>query len=164
MSLNALRKGQRVKVGTTEFRILQKLADRKWQLQNAVTGEWCVFAEDDLLDSFARKELCFIAEVREAGPIGESLNRDLSAYAPESVTLARNREQYLKEIDRRQPISITRTNVEPLIQLVAERIKDEKPPGWLTVWRDYRKWIAAGRDVRAIILRHADRGKRGSRM
>ena len=167
MSLNALRKGQRVKVGATEFRILQRLADRKWQLQNAVTGEWCLFAEDDLLDRFARKELSFITEIGEDSPIGAitpNLNRDLSAYTPESVTLARNREQYLKEIDRQQPISITRTNVEPLIRLVAERMKDEKPPGWLTVWRDYRKWIAAGRDVRAIILRHADRGKRGSRM
>jgi putative transposase len=167
VSLNALRKGQRVQLGATEFRILQQLADRKWQLQNAVTGEWCVFAEDDLLDRFARQELSFITEVREDSPtdaITANLNRDLSAYPPELVTLARNREQYLKEIDRRQPISITRTNVEPLIRLVSERIKDEKPPGWLTVWRDYRKWIAAGRDIRAIILRHADRGKCGSRM
>jgi len=128
MSLNALRKGQRVNVGATQFRILQKLADRNWQLQNAVTGEWCVYTEDDLLDRFARKELSFIPEVREDSPIGAiipNLNRDFSAYATESVTLARNREQYLKEIDRQQPISITRTNVEPLIRLVAQRIKDE---------------------------------------
>lgn len=53
--------------------------------------------------------------------------------------------------------------MEPLIRLVSERVNDDKPPGWLTVWRDYRKWVAAGRDVRAIILRHADRGKRGAR-
>ena len=52
--------------------------------------------------------------------------------------------------------------MEPLIRSVSERIKDEKPPGWLTVWRDYRKWIASGRDVRAIVLRHADRGKSGA--
>src|SRR5437879_2647303 len=54
--------------------------------------------------------------------------------------------------------------MEPLIHLVSERITDEKPPGWLTIWRDYRKWIAAGRDVRAIILRHANRGRSGGRM
>ena len=83
-------------------------------------------------------------------------------YPPELVALARTREQYLKEIDRQQPIAITRTSMEPLIRLVSERIKDDKPPGWLTVWRDYRKWIASGRDVRAIILRHADRGKSGA--
>ena len=54
--------------------------------------------------------------------------------------------------------------MEPLIRSVAERIKDDKPPGWLTLWRDYRQWLAAGRDIRAIILRYADRGKRGTRM
>ena len=30
--------------------------------------------------------------------------------------------------------------------------------------RDYSKWLNAGRDIRAIILRHADRGHRGTRM
>ena len=34
--------------------------------------------------------------------------------------------------------------MEPLIRSVAERIKDDKPPGWLTVWRDYRKWVGCG--------------------
>ena len=103
--------------------------------------------------------------MRRRVPIGlpAKLARDLSAYPPELVALARNREQYLKEIDRRQPIAITRTTMEPLIRSVSERIKDDKPPGWRTVWRDYRKWIAAGRDIRAIVLRHADRGKSGAR-
>jgi putative transposase len=72
--------------------------------------------------------------------------------------------RYLKEIDQRQPISITQRTIEPLIRLVAEKIEDVKPPRWRTVCRDYRKWIAAGRDIRAVILRHADRGKQGTRL
>jgi hypothetical protein len=166
MSLNALRKGQRIKAGASEFLILQRLPDNRWQLQNTATGEWCTFTEDDLLDRFARSEISFIAEAEAWGPAGglaAKLTRDLAAYPPELVALGRKREQYLKEIDRRQPISMTRTSMEPLIRLVSERVNDDKPPGWLTVWRDYRKWVAAGRDVRAIILRHADRGKRGAR-
>ncbi|MGA2372333.1 MAG: Mu transposase C-terminal domain-containing protein [Candidatus Korobacteraceae bacterium] len=166
MSLNALRKGQRIQAGASEFLILQRLPDNRWQLQNTATGEWCTFTEDDLLDRFARSEISFIAEAEAWGPAGglaAKLTRDLAAYPPELVALGRKREQYLKEIDRRQPISMTRTSMEPLIRLVSERVNDDKPPGWLTVWRDYRKWVAAGRDVRAIILRHADRGKRGAR-
>ena len=97
--------------------------------------------------------------------VAAKLTPDRSAYPPpELVALAKNREQYLKEIDRRQPISITEASMEPLIHLVAERIKDDKPPGWLTLWRNYRQWLGAGRDVRAITLRHADRGKSGTRM
>ena len=138
MSLNALRKGQRIQAGASEFLILQRLPDNRWQLQNTATGEWCTFTEDDLLDRFARSEISFIAEAEAWGPAGglaAKLTRDLAAYPPELVALGRKREQYLKEIDRRQPISMTRTSMEPLIRLVSERVNDDKPPGWLTVWR-----------------------------
>jgi putative transposase len=162
MSLNALRKGQRIKAGASEFQILQRLPDSRWQLQNSATGEWCTFTEDDLLDRFARSELSFIAAAEAggiAGGLAAKIARDLAAYPPELVALGRKREQYLKEIDRQQPIPITRTTLDPLIRLVSEWVNDDDPPGWLTVWRDYRKWVAAGRDVRAVILRYADRGK-----
>jgi putative transposase len=164
MSLNVFKMGKRLRLDKTEFLILRKVSDNKWQLQNTATGQWCAFSEDELLDSYTRGDLAFVEESGSAGAKLGEVTLDLSRYAPELVALAKNREQYLKEIDRRQPISITRTNVEPLIRLVSERIMDKKPPGWLTVWRDYRKWISAGRDIRAIMLRHGDRGKSGSRL
>jgi hypothetical protein len=52
MSLHALRTGQHVKIGAAMFRIMQRLPDARWQLQNVATGEWCIFAESDLLDHF----------------------------------------------------------------------------------------------------------------
>ena len=132
-------------------------------LQNCATGEWSALSEDDLLDGFTQGDVSFrVDEQPRADGLPAKVARDLSAYPPELVALAKNREQYLKEIDRQQPIAVTRTNMEPLIRLVSERIKDDTPPGWLTVWRDYRKWIASGRDVRAIVLRYADRGKSGA--
>jgi putative transposase len=168
MSLNALRKGQHVQIGATEFLVLQKIPNCRWQLQNTATGEWCAFAEDDLLDRFARNDLSFTLWDGRDSPTDTFATKltlhDLPNLSPELVALARNREQYLKEIDRRQPISITKASMEPLIRLVAERIQDDKPPGWLTLWRNYRRWVAAGRDVRVITLRHADRGKSGTRM
>ena len=164
MSLSTLKKGQRIKVRTSEFLILQKLPDSRWQLQNCATGEWSALSGDDLLDGFAQGDVSFIVDAQaRADGLPTKVTRDLSAYPPELVAIARTREQYLKEIDRQQPIAITRTSMEPLIRSVSERIKDDRPPGWLTVWRDYRKWIASGRDVRAIVLRHADRGKSGAR-
>jgi hypothetical protein len=168
MSLNAFRKGQHVKIGAASFLILQKLPDCRWQLQNTTTGEWCAFVEDDLLDRFARDELSFIVgdpADRPTGTITRELTSDHPAYlSPERVALAKNREQYLKEIDRRQPIPITKASMAPLIRAVAERIKDDKPPSWLTLWRNYRQWVAAGRDARAITPRYGDRGKSETRM
>lgn len=168
MSLNTLRKGQHLKIGARNFLVLQKISNCRWQLQNTATGEWCAFAEDDLLDRFARHDLSFTLWDGRDSPTDTVATQLTPHHFPnlssELVALARNREQYLKEIDRRQPISIIKESMEPLIRLVSERIKDDKPPGWLTVWRDYRKWVRAGRDVRAIIRRHADRGKCGTRM
>ena len=168
MSLNAFRKGQHIKIETTSYLILQKLSNRRWQLQNTATGEWCAFAEDDLLDRFVRNELCFTAADQAHSPtdtVAAKLTHGHPASPPpEMLALARSREQYLKEIDRRQPITITKASMDPLIRAVADRIKDGKPPSWITLWRNYRRWVAAGRDVRAIALRYADRGNSGTRM
>jgi hypothetical protein len=156
MSLCAFRKGHHVRIGTSEFLILQRLPNRTWQLQNVATGEWSAFAEHDLLDRFANRELSFIPRIgagATADRLASKLTRDLSAYPSELVDLAKSRIEYLKEIDRRQPIAITQRTIEPLARSVAERIGDSKPPGWRTVCRDYRKWITAGRDIRAVIPR-----------
>jgi putative transposase len=168
MSLNALRQGSHVKIGPARFLILQKLSDKSWQLQNTTTGEWCKFTEDELLDQFNRNELVFDRNTgdRHSGNHHSSahLNRALSTYPPQLVMIAQNRMQYLKEIDRLQPIAITLKTMEPLVQSVSERINDAKPPGWRTLARDYRKWLRAGRDIRAVISRHSDKGSRGPRM
>lgn len=168
MSLHALRTGQHVRIGPSEFVISQRLAGGHWQLQNTATGEWCRFGEDELLDRFARNELSFVLGGGRQPPLTDQLDRtlqsNLSAYPPEMVALAANRVKYLKEIDRRQPMALTPATLQPLIRSVSEEIKDTKPPGWLTLWRNYRKWVAAGRDIRVIVLRHADQGKRGARM
>lgn len=164
MSLNALRKGNHVRIGPTRFLILQRLGDNRWQLENTATGEWCMFTEDELLDRFTRNDLTF----ERTGPRSDGgaavRDRDLASYPPELVALAKNRVGYLKEIDRRQPIAITHKTMGPLISSVSEQIRDTKPPGWRTLSRDYRKWLTAGRDIRAIIFRYSDRGVRGPRM
>jgi putative transposase len=168
MSVHALRIGHRVKIGTAVFVVTQRLPEGAWQLQNTSTGEWHTFAENTLLDQFATNQLSFVVAVDDAATSAAKmpgkLARDLSAYPAGLVDLARNRVQYLKEIDRQQPIAITRTKIEALTQSVADRIGDSRPPSWRTVCRDYRKWLAAGRDIRAIILRHAERGKVGTRL
>ncbi len=168
MSLLSFRKGQCVKIGANEFLILQRLPEDNWQLQNATTGEWCKFTEEDLLDRYSKKELSFIVRGNGDYPLTEKLaqklTHDLAAYPSQLVALAQNRVQYLKEVDRRQPIVIEPKTLCPLIELVSQRLQDANPPGWYTVYRDYCKWLAAGRDVRAIVLRYADRGHRGTRV
>jgi putative transposase len=169
MPLNGLRPGCCVRIGTAKFFIRQKLSEGQWQLENAETGEWRTFAEQDLLDRFIRNELTFErnSDGQQASAIDKAaanLARDLSSYSPDLIRLAQMRVQYLKEIDRRQPMAITQKSMEPLIRCVAEEVKDTKRPGWRTLARDYNRWRNAGRDIRSIISRFSDRGRRGSWM
>ncbi|HYM74864.1 MAG TPA: Mu transposase C-terminal domain-containing protein [Candidatus Dormibacteraeota bacterium] len=166
MLLNALRRGAHVKIGAARFLILKKLDVSIWQLENTATGEWCRFTEEDLLDRFARHELTFDCNVADgrADSGTSKLDRSLSAYPQELVAVVQSRVQYLKEIDRQQPIVITSKSMEPLIRSISKRISDTKPPSWRTLARDYRKWLSAGRDVRAVILRYSDRGSRVPRL
>jgi putative transposase len=168
MSLNGLRRGAHVTIGPGRFLILKKIEANCWQLENTTTGEWCKFTEEDLLDRFARHELQFDrnSEGNPAGNVNDAcaLRRNLFDYPPELVAIVQRRVQYLKEIDRLQPLAITSKNMEPLIRAVSERISDTKPPGWRTLARNYRRWLTAGRDARAIIYRYSDRGSRAPRI
>lgn len=164
----AFRAGQSVKIGPDEFLMLRRLPESNWQLQNAATGEWRTFTTSDLLDLFATDKLSFVpkidGEFLTRDKLPKKLERDLSAYPPKLVAVAQVRLQYVKEIDRRQPMAVTQRTIEPLIRSVSEQIDDREPPSWRTACRDYRKWLAAGRDIRAIILQHANRGNRIPRM
>ena len=98
-----------------------------WQLalRNNESGEWCTFAEEDLLERFTRNELTFdpCADDLYISPTlraRANLDRALASYPAELVALAQRRLQYLKEIDRRQPIGITPKYMVPLIQHVSE--------------------------------------------
>jgi putative transposase len=166
MSLNMLHRGVHVRIGPATFVILKKLDGASWQLENTATGEWSRFTEEDLLDRFARHELIFERPTENRGTATDTayVDRGLSGCPVELVAAAQSRVQYLKEIDRQQPIAITSKSMQPLIRSVSERISDTRPPGWRTLARDYRKWLDAGRDVRAIIRRDADRGSRAPRL
>ncbi len=168
MSRYAFRAGQSVTIGPDEFLMLRRLPESNWQLQNAATGEWRTFTTSDLLDLFATEKLSFVpkihGDVLAPDKLLKKLERDLSAYPPELVAVAKVRLQYVKEIDRRQPMAVTERTIEPLIRSVSEQIDDREPPSWRTVCRDYRKWLAAGRDIRAIIFQYANRGNRIPRM
>src|SRR5207249_3478842 len=96
MPLSGLRPGCAVRMGAATFFIRKKLAEAQWQLENAETGEWRMFAEQDLLDQFTRNELTFErnSDGRQASAIDKAaanLARDLSSYPPDLVGLAQTR-------------------------------------------------------------------------
>lgn len=167
MPLFTIRLGQHLRIDADTFIILRRLTEGMWQLQNDLTGELRAFSERDLLNRFTRDEMVFVQpnaiDCSQQSRINMKLTCDLAVFPPHLIAIAQQRLKYLKELDQSQPISMTKHSIEQLITTVAARLGDANPPGWCSVYRDYRKWIAAGRDLRAIIFRYADRGKSGSR-
>lgn len=161
MTQHSLRKGAQIFIASERFVVLKKLDNDRWQLENAVTGEWSVFAEHDLLDRFAQGQLTFSPAKRNEDDARDG--RVLASYPEDLIVAAQARAQYLKEIDRRQPFALTALGLEPVIGEVANQAGDSKPPSWRTLARDYKRWLAAGRDINVLVPRHADRGGRGSR-
>lgn len=161
MTQHSLRKGIQIFIGSERFIVLKKLGNDRWQLENEVTGEWIVFAEHDLLDRFAQGHLTFSPAKPNEGDVRDG--RVLASYPEDLIVAAQLRVQYLKEIDRRQPLALTATALEPVIGEVAAQAGDSKPPSWRTLARDYKRWLAAGRDINVLVPRHAYRGGRGSR-
>jgi len=129
MSHFAFRRGQSVRIGPNEFQFLRRLPEAKWQLENTATGEWCTLTKSELLDLFATGELSFISKLDAACPavhkLAGKLERDISAYPSDLVALAQVRVQYLKELDRRQPMAISRRTIEPLIGTLSEQVNDK---------------------------------------
>jgi hypothetical protein len=82
--------GAHIRIGPARFLILKKLDAKSWQLENTATGEWCRFAEQDLLDRFARHELMFDCNIGDGQPGGNAtyhLDRSLSGYPLELVAV-----------------------------------------------------------------------------
>ena len=161
MTQHSLGRGVQIFIGSERFVVLKKLDSDRWQLENEVTGEWRVFAEHDLLDRFTQGQMTFSPAKRNEGDARDG--RVLASYPEDLIVAAQLRVQYLKEIDRRQPLALTASALEPVIGEVANRAGDSKSPSWRTLVRDYKRWLAAGRDINVLVPRHADRGGRGSR-
>ena len=158
---------QGVVINGIGFTVLRKLPNRTWQLENHTTGELRISTENELLAFFSKGELTFTISHSNSHSsdqiLAERLNRDLSVYPPQLIARAQLRLAYLRAVDAAQPIPITPATVSPIIRTVAHRIEDPHPPSFSTFYRDYRKWLAVERDIRATIPNYAGRGAHGSR-
>jgi putative transposase len=168
MGRAALRAGQLLRICGGRFAIAQKLPENRWQLRNLETGEWSCYSRTDLLGAFASGDLTFEIEIQGSPSIDEqlarALDRDLRTYPEHLVAIAESRQKYLREIDYRQPISMTKQSLHEVIVDVSRQTEDPHPPSGSTLHRIYRLWVQSGRDIRALIPRIAARGNHRRRM
>jgi putative transposase len=168
MSRAAIQPGQMLMLHGERFTIAQKLRENRWQLRNIETGEWCTYARNDLLSAFTIGDLIFEAESHEGSSIDEQLarmlERDFRTYPEQLVALAEVRQKYLREIDRREPLSMTKESLRQIILDTSKLICDPRPPSTSTLHRNYRVWMQSGRDIRSLIPRTLGRGNHKRRL
>jgi putative transposase len=167
MALMRFRPHQNVVINGNIFTVLRSLPNHNWQLEHHATGELRNASEEELLALFFKGDLTFPVHEVSAYPADkkaiDKLNRDLSTYPAELVERAQRCLHYLRAIDAAQPMSITPSVVTPIITTISERIGDPHPPSFSTVYRNYRRWIATAKDIRAMIPNYTGRGNRTRR-
>ncbi len=58
----------------------------------------------------------------------------------------------------------TEASLQPIIEEVALKINDSKPPSWLTLYRWLSTYEAAGYDIRALVPKHKGKGNYSSKL
>tara|TARA_A100001391_G_scaffold149716_2_gene107179 strand:+ start:688 stop:2976 length:2289 start_codon:yes stop_codon:yes gene_type:complete len=118
-------------------------------------------------DWWARDNLRFISREEFGLPIGirESLRRTLRAFKPHERREMFRRLRYCQAIDALGPeFSRSASAMQPVCNTVARERNDTGSHSWSSVYRWWKVWTRAGRDVRALNPSQRRRGNRSERL
>ncbi|WP_158819917.1 DDE-type integrase/transposase/recombinase [Granulicella sp. S156] len=164
---------QKFTLGGATFIIHTRLEDNRWQVRNVLTGEWVAFPESDLLRLYQDRELVFevaaLDEVETSQRLKILLKRSLATFPENLVQKAERVLKYLIRLDCHRnngaPIqSLAPKSLQQFIDAAAAEFEDPFPPSTSKLHVAYSRWIAGGRDIRAVIAKHEKRGNRLPRL
>lgn len=150
--------------GEGKFRLV-RVQGHIAQLENMVTGEFSSHSEADLLEEYVRGYLrTAINKQYQRPPNRTAFQGALEATgspAKQGDFETRRRASYLVRLDRIGAFNGSRSALRQAIKDVAVDLDDAKPPHVTTVYRWRRRYLAAQRDVRALLDRTGHRGGHG---
>ena len=154
--------GLHVSFGDEEFVLDSHPDDDSWVLRNIANGNDLTCMTEDLLHKYENHELVALLDDNGRYPITkhlkEKLRRDLDTFPSYLVGIAEKMLPYLQAIDEHN-IPLDPAHLAKMIAAVSAGKKD-KAPSTSKVYRNYRNWVACGRDVRAIIPSYSSRGRK----
>lgn len=97
-------------------------------------------------------------------PEGPKLTQDVSLLPEPVKRETLRRAEYVKAIQKVPDHRWDKASLAPVLSAVSASTSDEKPPSLSTLRRWYERFVQADKDVRALIPRHAWRGRRRRRI
>lgn len=163
---SALQKDTIIVLHGRRYLMLREVDEGLWQLEDCRTKRLQEYSDAELRSQYQRGELVFESLCSPA-----PANSDEQANGPSSTDLdpellekAKIRRAYVVAV---LDVPCTQQLIVPRAQEVWEQLKKqpspEGPPHWTTVCRWKSKYVAAGRDFRALVSKNAKRGNRASR-
>lgn len=148
--------------------VLDRLVDEHtWQLECMGTGRYRTELREDLLALYADRRLRFIVPApahAKCGSAPSGKERQIAALdlLPSRIQAAtKTRYAYVMAVKKARPSHLTRAALAPIIQEVWSKLHaPPRPPHWTTVFRWYKRFSAAGEDVRALVDRDIKKGNK----
>ena len=140
------------------YRILQLNERRQVVLQRLSDSTLSVEDESTLLAAYADGVLRGVAETPAEPARTPIYGRPLNTLPKELLGEAQRRHGYLVAVAACGTPMFTAAYLNPILQHTAAEIGDKHPPSTTTFYRWWRRWLANGNDVRALVPRHDRRG------
>lgn len=153
MGISAFQRGALVRIGKVVHRLIQRVSN-VWQLKNLDTGLLVQYDLQALQRLLVDRKLVFV--VPENAKPAEVIN-----LSPEQAKLANVRLAYVRAV---LELPKTAREMDPVILDVWNKCKEPKRrPSWITVYRWRKRYLGAGRDIRALLDYSSRKGNRKSR-
>ncbi|MEP1076090.1 DDE-type integrase/transposase/recombinase [Leptolyngbya sp. PL-A3] len=148
-----------------EYVIKKRLSNNDFQVCNAITEELSSFSEEALVSFLFERKLSLEPPQANADSKRRDYREaDFSQVDDSLKEEARRREKYVKEYLSQGLQKRTEAVLKPIIEKVANEIKDKNPPNWSTLYRWIKKYEGQRNDIRALITRNVGKGNRKSRL
>jgi putative transposase len=158
------RKGLHLLFCNREYVIERRLPNGELQIQDIATNEFKPVPEQTLVEALFSGSLTLLGDEQRSSLIQRksisSLVQDLCLLNDTLRAEAKRRFSYVKEIELQGLNKLTADTLPPLIEQISQTIRDDSPPSWITLYRWYKRFESAGRDIRALVTNGKTRGNR----
>lgn len=158
----------------TSFRLARhmrfEIRNREYEVRRAVDGDAIQFEamDDGAIITLDRGELLDLVgegmarSLRAADDESSDNFVDMTALPEDERVSAMRALSYVKAVRKKPKPGRIKSQFKNAIKKQAQRLGDEEPPHWKTVYRWEKEYIASGKDIRSLIDRSKHRGPKGS--
>lgn len=156
MGIAVLKEDALVRLGGAEHRLVRKVTDTCWQVENARTKRILEYEIETLLKMYVDGDLGLVG-----GGTPHPTQVVHTVLSPQQLDVAKLRRQYvINTLD----LPNTRRAMEPVIAETWEKLKQPgRAPGWVTVYAWKKKYLASRNDIRALTDNTCRKGNRKPR-